>query len=715
MNRFAATALIAVLLGLLAPFGVAGARAAEEPPRLKLDITEMTPRYLTSTSATLGISGKVTNVGDRRITEIAARLQLGERQGTERQLAAAMADPPATDAGPSRWFEVAKQLEPNQSAPLSITVRLDGSAGNLQVTKPGVYPLLVNVNGTPEYGGPARLAALNMLLPVLGAPGKESPSKPDKPTPVSLLWPIADTRPRVVAAPYNAPVVLTDDQLAADLAPGGRLDALVTAAQGSPLTGSMCFAVDPDLLDTVDAMTRGYQVAAPGGLVSGRGVDAAKRWLGALSRLVKGQCVLQLPYADASLPTLGKVRGAGPDLIKAAVGGRQRVRDLIGTAPLDGVVWPDGSLDSASLGVLAESGAGAVITDSANLTAKHPATSVVGIEGTPLRAQPADSLLTSALAGPATRPEAAAGTIWPTDDPDITTQNALGVLAFRGGLTGAGTQSAPKPLLFMPPHRWTAPAAELTRLLNAISDFQNRGLVSPVPLQNQLTAPVAGMAKVNYTARDVAAEPPAEVTDELARIDSAAADVRSAMSVDPTAQVDPGQLVKPIRDGLLRAGSSAWRGEAEATRAAAGTARGQLDELTGRVSVVPPATPYSLASGSSPVLVFVSSRLPVYITVRITLENNTGLRPAPIPDLPIPANGGLQQAIPAEALRAGRFTVDVSLSTPGGTRLGSPATFDLRSNEYGPVTLIVTGTAAAALVLLSGRRIYRRIRARKAA
>ncbi len=33
-----------------------------------------------------------------------------------------------------------------------------------------MYPVMVNVNGTPDYGEPARLDDARFLLPVLGVP-----------------------------------------------------------------------------------------------------------------------------------------------------------------------------------------------------------------------------------------------------------------------------------------------------------------------------------------------------------------------------------------------------------------------------------------------------------------------------------------------------------------------------------------------------------------
>jgi hypothetical protein len=81
----------------------------------------------------------------------------------------------------------------------------------------------------------------------------------------------------------------------------------------------------------------------------------------------------------------------------------------------------------------------------------------------------------------------------------------------------------------------------------------------------------------------------------------------------------------------------------------------------------------------------------------------------------IPARGAINRYLPAEVIRSGRFTVDVSLSTPGGTSLGSTTRLELTSTAHGSVTLIITGTAAAALFLLAGLRIFRRVRAARVA
>ena len=85
-----------------------------------------------------------------------------------------------------------------------------------------------------------------------------------------MLWPLAD-RPRLAAGVPGGttPVRLIDDDLATSLAAGGRLDTLLSAADfatsppvdpGGQVRSALCLAVDPDLLVTVNAMTRGYVV-----------------------------------------------------------------------------------------------------------------------------------------------------------------------------------------------------------------------------------------------------------------------------------------------------------------------------------------------------------------------------------------------------------------------------------------------------------------------
>ncbi|RZQ65013.1 DUF6049 family protein [Amycolatopsis suaedae] len=704
MRRLAAVVLAAFLLVLHAITGVAAAQPVPEgPSRLRLDVEQMNPRVVRSTSQNITIAGKVTNVGDRRITNVRARIQIGERQTSQRQVAEALAEAPPADASQPNFVPVADVIEPGQQVPFNITVNFGDELRSLPVNRPGVYPLLVNVNGTPEFGGPARLAALSMLLPALGAPGQAAPAKPAKATPLSILWPITDSRPRVLDAPLGGPLVLADDQLAADLSAGGRLDGLLAAARSAEGSGgvfsSLCFAVDPDLLGTVERMTRGYQVRTDGGTVEGRGVNAAQLWLNSFKQLAGGHCVVQLPFADADLPGLRKVTG-GAELVKQAVDG-SAIERILGVKPLPGVLWPGGGLTADTLDTLGEAGVRTVITEPGRL----PGGAAV-IEGTQLRGQPLNDLLTTAMAGGTS----AAGTSTPAGQPAVAAQNGIAALAF---LTGLNQQGPPNgPLILSPPRRWTATGTELDRLLDTVNELTTAGFVDPTPLTDVLEAPVEGTAAMDYT-KDAPVELPGAVIESLGTTEHGVAELTGAMAVDPLTRTQPAVLTQPLREAVIRATSTASRGDTGAALAGANLARDQFDAMRRKVTIETPGQPITLASGSSPLPVFIKNGLPVGITVQLTLNNNTGLRTDPVQPLPIPAMGQVQQFIQAEALRTGRFTVDVSLATTDGIELGSPQRFDLTSSEFGLITVILTATAGVALVLLAGRRIYRRIRERR--
>ncbi|WP_083666609.1 DUF6049 family protein [Saccharomonospora sp. CUA-673] len=267
-----------------------------EPDLLTLDVEEFEPRLLTAggPEGRIRVSGTVTNTGDREISEVVARLQIGQPVQSSAQFHSVTSEPPPTDAGMSEWITLADSLRPGQST----RVEFDVPAAQLPLGTPGVYPLLVNVNGTPAYGGPARLASMNMMLPVIDPPSGVPPAR------TSLLWPLTAERPAVVSDPHDDTIVLADDGLANAVAPGGRLDALVESAlakqEDAALFRSMCFAIDPELLGTVEQMAGGYRVRTDRGDVPGGGAEHAQRWLDRLRTLVSAHCVVRMPYADAT-------------------------------------------------------------------------------------------------------------------------------------------------------------------------------------------------------------------------------------------------------------------------------------------------------------------------------------------------------------------------------------------------------------------------------
>ena len=161
-----------------------------------------------------------------------------------------------------------------------------------------------------------------------------------------MLWPLAD-RPRLAAGVPGGttPVRLIDDELATSLAAGGRLDMLLAAAEfatsrdvdpDGEVSRSMCLAVDPDLLVTVNAMTGGYVgPTAPDARPSNPGRRRTREpgrtrrsnWLNRLRTLAQRMCVAPLPYAQADLDALQRVGDAGLSAIATSSRRRHRRPD----------------------------------------------------------------------------------------------------------------------------------------------------------------------------------------------------------------------------------------------------------------------------------------------------------------------------------------------------------------------------------------------------
>ncbi|MEV8436283.1 DUF6049 family protein [Actinosynnema sp. NPDC051121] len=675
---------------------------------LRLDVEEMTPRVITADGPdSITISGKVVNVGDRLIEDIELRLERGQPLTTEEQVRKALREPTDAEFVQPNFTPVTDRLEQNESKPFRLTVPLRGTEPtSLRITEPGIYPILANINGVPDFGGRARLAALSTLLPVLAMPGGQAPTPPANPAKLTLLWPLAD-RPRVVT---TNPTVLTDDELAGSLTMGGRLYGLLMAYESaltSPLGTGVCLAVDPDLLRTVDAMTEDYEVRGQG---AGKGKSAARMWLDRLQLLAAGRCVIAMPDADADVVALTRAELTG--LVDLALNGPEVVREVLGVQPTQGLTWPeDGVLDQPTLTALTQRGLTSLVLDQ-SAVAGTPGTGPVRFDvadGKPVTAVRIDGMVSDALQGAAaTRP--VAGVTTPSETRPVSVQNALAALTFR-----AGFQSTGQHVVLAPPRRWNAPTGEVDTLLRTAKSLVAGGFASPVALESLLASPPEQTAALSYPveagAREVPPTVTASVSESWRRLDQ----LSQSMSQPDTASAGPAQLIDPLRLTLLRAVSGAWRGDEGDARTALAVGREQITGLQNQVTVTEPNSPILLGSGDSPIPLSIKNRLDVRITVRIVIEDTPGIVANDLTDIELPARGDRLVRVPVEVQRSGRFPVHVRLVTASGVELGERARLEVSSSAYGTITVVITCLAGAALVLLSARRIYRRVRAARAA
>ncbi|MBV9844825.1 MAG: hypothetical protein JOZ47_07110, partial [Kutzneria sp.] len=503
-----------------------GAMAAEpqgsdQQHRIRIDVDPLQPQLVTADKPdTLTVTGRLTNVGDRTVNQLDVRLERGIRLTGDSALRDALRGP---GGGSALWtdFHDPVSLTPGQSSPFTLRVTVHGVAtDSLRINEPGVYPLMVNANGTPDYGQRSKVGQATTLLPVLSVPGEGAPAttKPPAPAALTVLWPLTD-RPRLLSdldGGQSTTPLLADDGLAAAMAAGGRLDALVTAAQNAPapLAPAMCFAIDPDLLATARAMTGNYQVLDVNGQPSpGRSQGVAKTWLERVRQLVRDRCVFALPFADTDLTALSAMN-AGV-LVTAAVADTSdsTIHDVLDVAPVQHLVWPiNGGVDDRTLTRLTGRGVDKLVVSSADVPGSEPVP-----PGTPIRlgsssgplAVVTDDVVSIALSG-------GSGAV----------PSALSAVAMRAGPVAAAGRS----LIVAPPHQWTASAGAASALLNGLQELVSLQYLTPVPLASSITPP-------STTARVMephSVPPSIPASADVQRAAVAAGDLLDSMEQDPS-------------------------------------------------------------------------------------------------------------------------------------------------------------------------------------
>jgi hypothetical protein len=737
--------VVAILVLVLTALPLTGSAQAATGPvadadrgPVTLELTQLDPRVVTAGGpTTLTVIGTLRNTGDVGVSDLEVRVQRGLPLGTEGALRDALDGEATTDAVQSQFLPVPGELPPGGTLPVRLAVPLRGEPGSgLALAATGVHELLVNVNGVPANGARARLAAVRMLLPVLSLP--TDPSAPDPNTtdpstaadppaasPFTLLYPIAGPPRRLPTVP-GEPVLLTDDGLATELTPSGRLGGLVAALTdapvGSPVRAATCLAVDPDLVQTAALMRTGYQVLEPGGsVVPGRGAAVAGQWLDALTAAARGGCVIALPYADADLVALQRA-GLGDLATSAVVDGRTLLADQLGTPVLPQVAWPvDGVLDAATLDGLVGAGGRAVVLSADGMpqgrAQRRAGVLPVAAAGTSSPyAVLSDPLLTLAatgtgtpgaapVAGAAVTATSAAGSATP-----LSTQDEIGALAFRAR---SGPDRSGAPVLLAPPHQWETDGTAAGALLRAVDTLLEGGFLSPRPLTDVLAAgPPSGSAPraVSYPLRSGGLQVPEGVADAVRATAADVQDLRTAAVPNSGIGLAPDAVLGPLALSLLRPMSAAWQGRPDAAVAAATQCAARITQLRGTVRVLEPPSPYALGTSDAPILVTIGNGLPFTVQVRLEISSTSGLRVAPIEPQQVPPLGRRQTRVSAEVTRSGQFTVRAAVRSPGGLLLGPPSRLRVRSTAYGTITVWLTGSAGILLVVLAVRRILRRVR-----
>jgi hypothetical protein len=733
------------LAGLFGPGPVPGAAAtpaqgdvADGP--LRLELAEMSPRVVTAGGPRdLVVAGTLTNTGDVPVRDLGIRVQRGNPVTTEGALRDALDGTARTDAVTPQFMPL-PELAPGAQLPVRLTLPLRGAPEtSLALNATGVHELLVNVNGSPGDGARARLAAVRMLLPVLSLP--PDPAAPDQvpeattggAIPFSLLVPITDV-PRRLATVPGEPTLLTDDDLAASLSPDGRLGGLVaTLARNAPADSRVreatCLAINPELVETAAQMRSqdGYQVVGPdGNPVPGTGGAAAGQWLDQLAAVARGGCVIALPYADADLVALTRA-GMADLATRAVTDGRSVLQGILQTPVVPDVTWPvEGAVDDATLAMAAKAGGRSLLLSADALEQGRTTydSGVLPIAGGQ-RAQftvLTDPLLTRAAAGVPDVPGGDLGAVRSGSTPSLSpagtasalsTQDLIGALTFRTQEPANGATRTPGPLVLAPPHQWTADGAATDALLGAVDQLLDVGRIVPRGLDDVLSiGPSTGAAAlpITYPLHVGGREVTGPALDTIRSTTGDIEDLASAVVPNSGVGVSPDDALTPLRRGLLRPASSAWRTRPDAAEGAATALADRVAGLRGSIRVLEPPGPYSLGTSDAPILITVANGLPVTVRVDVEILPSSGLRVAPIEPQEVPPLGRRQVRVSAEVTRSGQFSVQAAVRTPDGELLGQPSRLRVRSTAYGTITVWLTASAGILLVVLAGRRVVRRIR-----
>ncbi|WP_143425079.1 DUF6049 family protein [Geodermatophilus pulveris] len=710
--------MLAVPLVALAPAAAAApedpAPGADDRP-VTVELTVLEPRTLTP-GAPVTVAGELTNTGTETLTDLDVRLQRGAPVATRGELQALAGGSEPVAAAATPFQDVADELRPQDSVPFTLTTTTDA----LAIGGDGVYPVLLNLNGIGSDGDRRRVGELTTYL-------VQPPAAPAAPTDVAWLWPLVERTHR------DASGTFVDDELAAEVAAGGRLDRVLATVERLPRSVPaegvdpgpvvpVTLAVDPALVEELQLMTAGpYAVA--GDADGGEGTDEAAAFLDRLRAVAADHPVVALPYGDVDADALtatglarvvarslpGSPEGTAQDDPDAApappdappaeatgAAGAGILREVLGVEARTDLAWAvGGSMRLGTLEVLAGGGIEEVVLDPGALADGEAALGAGGPAAArttlPTDGGPVDALVADGVLG-----ELAATAERTPGGGRAAEQRHLAELALLAAQAGdaPGGQS----VLVAPPREVDpAPAAVGTMMAAAA------GLPWLRP------ATVAGLGEGPVTDTGGLAPPsgPDGLEPEGLADVAAAAHVREDLAGAVAGDADA--VLAPWDAALARSSSAAWRDDPVAFAAAAADVRATTARLLERVTLLAPAEgTYSLASRDAPLVLTVLNDLPFALRVQLQVQTRgNALSVGDISDQVLGPQQRTTLQVPSEVRQSGRFSVAATLTTPDGVPLGEPVRLQVQSTAYGSISVVVTIGAAALLGLLFLRRLVR--------
>ncbi|MFF6775673.1 DUF6049 family protein [Streptomyces sp. NPDC012637] len=707
LRRTASLAVAAPLLagffpGLPAP-AAAAAESTKRAGTVDVSLDTLTPSAPVE-SDTLTITGTVTNEGKQAVTEATVDVRVGPQMTSRSEIdevSGRRAYRDGRDPAPLGGAYTVKI--PELGAGLSKEFTLSVPVSKLGLDDAGVYQLGVSLSGETAGQSYKRVLGIERtLLPY-------QPEATDKKTQLTYLWPLISTAhvSAETGADQQQTPVFENDDLAAELSPGGRLHEMVALGKNLPVT----WVIDPDLLASVAAMTEPYMVKSGTTEVAGKNQAVAERWLNDLEKAVQGRKVVALPFADPDLASLahhGKdVPGSLSHLQQATALASSTVETVLHVKPSTDFSWPvDGAVDPSIMAVATSAGAHNVIarSDSFRDDLSYTPTSARPIGGG-TTAVVSDAGLSKAFQGEMIRAENATLAVQqflaqslaitlelPEDQRSV-------VVAPQRMPSTAQAQTMAKALEGLNAKRWTEPLDLAAAATQSDPEASKRvpGTSSyPKKLREQELSAVAFRQMK-------------ETRDQLDdfKVILTAAD----------------RVVPPFTNAISREMSTSWRGEPASAALYRKEVQDYLLSLTQEVQLIEKSD-LTLSGRSATIPVTVQNRLLQgvdHLVLKLKSSNKTRLELDDNGEAarPVKIDGGHSQSVKfdASANANGPVTMTAQLYTEDGTPYGEPMTFTVKISEITPTVMLVIA-GGVLLLVLAGVRMYsqrKRAAARSAA
>ncbi len=695
-------ALLLAACCVIAPAAAATERAA---PQVQVNVLSVTPSSapISTTPKPLAVELLVTNQTAKSIKKLVIEGVRGDPIAAQQELDKSLARATWPNDGLAITTEQPVTVDVAAHATTTVSFRTTTDVVDhhgICVCGQFVYPLFF---GAFDPAGGARLGFARTYLPAFYP----------KPIPVRVawVWPLIDRPHRTTSE-----LVFTDDDLASEVAPGGRLDNSLqvlerVGAKGVPIT----ILADPDLLDELEVMSTNHYTVQPVAGAAGRvgtGTSDAAAWLGRFRALVTNHPNVQVqltPYADPDVQTLSQRHLTWSPRLGGA-GMADRVEDALPDRALDfDTAWPAAStLSPETVQQLHSEGVHTLLLDDSAVhqqsTSSVPtALARLGTAKSPI----AVGLLSGALQKYATAALTNAGGTGLSQLPNLVAEIAVRA-AQQPDVEHAAVLAAPRSIDPDPD------TAYRTIMDTSSASYIVASSLATVTAASGLPTTRATLTKVP----DATVQLPESIIETADDATTSVPTLNSLLDSDPTARVD---VLPYFPLGVQRSVSSAWR-----TQRATGVARAaQLSStfatLLAGVHIVQrnnKSGSYTLGSKNSKLPITVQNDLAYRVRVRVSVQTVNDVPGFDVPeDIAAQAVQPRSQStvqLPTEVSRTGRFAVVAQLLTPNSQPVGESVNLTVHSTALGVVGVVITIVAGAVLLVALVVRFARRFRKREA-